>query len=111
MILFLKTMLGIKDLKNEISKMSGKIIYLSDSIAQSMDRMTNELHETNLTIREALKTTSDTIKEMSINFSKALKDAMKIISEMKVRVEVRDSILKTLGIDKLLPDFLKKTKK
>jgi len=76
-----------------------------------MDRVSSELHEMNLTIREAMKITSDTIKEMSENFSKALKDALRDMSEMKVKVEVRDSILKTLGIDKLLPEFLKKSKK
>ena len=48
---------------------------------------------------------------MSENFSKALKDALRDMSEMKVKVEVRDSILKTLGIDRLLPEFLKKSKK
>jgi hypothetical protein len=32
---------------------------------KAMEKMTQELHETNVAIRESLKLTSDTIKEMS----------------------------------------------
>ncbi|MFX0069637.1 MAG: hypothetical protein ACFFAO_00890 [Candidatus Hermodarchaeota archaeon] len=90
---------GIKELKDELSEMNSK---LSD--------LTQELHETKLTIRESLKLTSDTINEMTISFTKALKDAMEKVSDMKIQMNVKDSILKSLGIDDFVPDFLKKKK-
>jgi len=84
-------------LKRELSEMR-----------KTMEMLTLELHETNLAIRESLKLTSDTIKEMSEAFSKSLGDTLKVMQEMKVEVDVRDSVLKSLGIDGLIPDIFKK---
>ena len=68
------------------------------------------MDETNLTIRESLKLTSQTIKEASEKFSKALEDTMKIMSDLTIQLNVRDTVLKNLGIDGMIPDFLKKRK-
>ena len=88
-------------IKNEISEMR-----------KSMEKMTLELHETNLAIRESLQLTSDTIKEMNESFSKMLGETLKAMQDMKVRVDISDNILSRLGIEGLLPDiFKKKTKK
>jgi hypothetical protein len=57
-----------------------------------------------------LKLTSETIKEMSKAFSKALEDAMKNMQEMKIQMDIRDTVLKSLGIEGIIPDFLKKKK-
>ena len=51
-------MAGIKELKEELSEMRS-----------SIEKLTDELHETNLAIRESLKLTSQTIKEASEKFS------------------------------------------
>jgi hypothetical protein len=75
---------------------------------KTIERLTSELHETNLAIRESLKLTSDTIKEMSDTFSKTLGDTLKVMQDMKVQVDVRDSVLKSLGIEGLIPDLFKK---
>lgn len=115
-------MLGIKDLKKElaetniqmksisleIARMSEKILKLAEEVSNSMNIMTNELRETNITIRESLKTTSDAIISMSDNFSKALEKAMLNMQEMKIQMNIKDTILKSLGIENILPDFLKK---
>ncbi len=77
---------------------------------KSMENLTSELRETNLAIRESLKLTSDTIKEMSDTFSKTLKDALKAMQDMRVQIDVRDSVIKSLGIDGLIPDLFKKKK-
>lgn len=86
--------MGIKDELSEMRK--------------SMDRMAEELHETNKAIRESLKLTSDTIKDMSENFSKTLEESLKIMRDMKIQMDIKDTIFKTLGIDGFLADFLKR---
>ena len=84
--------MALKKLRKEISEMR-----------KSMEKMTVELHETNLAIKESLKLTSDTIKEMSDNFSK-------ILEGMKIEMDIQDTIIKNLGIEKIIPDFLRKRK-
>ena len=92
-------MAGIKELKEELSEMRN-----------SMEKLTEELHETNLAIRESLKLTSQTIKDASERFSKALEDTMERMSDLTVQMNIRDTILKSLGIEGIIPDFLKKKK-
>ena len=86
-------------LKEELSEMR-----------KTMEKLTAELHETNLAITESLKLTSDSIKEMSKTFSKTLGDTLKVMQDMRVQVDVRDSVLKSLGIDGLISDIFKKKK-
>jgi methyl-accepting chemotaxis protein len=92
-------MAGIKELKEELSEMR-----------KSMEKLTEELHDTNLAIRESLELTSQTIKEASVNFSKALEETMKKMSDLTIQMNVRDTVLKSLGIDGMIPDFFKKKK-
>ena len=92
--------MAFKDLKNELIEMR-----------KSMEKMTAELHETNITIRDSLKLTSDTIREMSENFSKTLEQTLAAMQDMKIQMDIKDTIIKTLGIEGLLPDFLKTRKK
>ncbi len=87
-------------LKEELSEMR-----------KTMEKLTAELHETNLSIRESLKLTSDSIKEMSHTFSKTLGDTLKVMRDMRVQVDIRDSVLKSLGIEGLIPDMFKKKSK
>jgi hypothetical protein len=68
------------------------------------------LHETNVAIRESLKLTSDTIKEMSQNFSITLENTLKIMQDMKIQMDIRDTIIKSLGLEGVIPEFLKKKK-
>ncbi len=89
-------MAGIKELRKELTE-----------LRNSMNRLTEELHETNITIRESLKLTSQTIKEMS----KSLDATMRTMSDLTIQMNIRDTILKSLGIDGMIPDFLKKKKK
>ncbi|TFG16536.1 MAG: hypothetical protein EU531_06210 [Promethearchaeota archaeon] len=77
---------------------------------KAMEMMTLELHETNLAIRESLKLTSDTIKEMSQNFSITLENTLKIMQDMKIQMDIRDTIIKSLGLEGVIPEFLKKKK-
>ncbi len=77
---------------------------------KTMENLTSELHETNLAIRESLKLTSDTLKEMSATFSKTLGDTLKVMQDMRVQIDIGDSVLKSLGIDGLIPDLFKKKK-
>jgi len=88
-------MAGIKDIKKELSE-----------LRISMEKLTEELHETNITIRESLKLTSETIKEMS----KSLDATMKTMSDLTIQMNIRESVLKSLGIDGMIPDFFKKKK-
>ncbi len=90
-------MLGIKDLKEELAAMTAE-----------MKNMTEELRNTNISIRDSLKLTSDTIKEMSLNFSKSLEKAMQNMQDMKIQMNIKDTLIKSLGIENLLPEFLKK---
>ena len=87
-------------LKDEISEMR-----------KSMEKMTSEIHETNLAIRESLQLTSDTIKEMSESFTKMLGETLKAMQDMKVKVDISDTIYNRLGIDGLIPDIFKKKSK
>ena len=75
---------------------------------KSIENLTAELHETNLAIRESLKITTEAIKEMSATFSKTLGDTLKVMQDMRVQIDVRDSVLKSLGIDGIIPDIFKK---
>ena len=77
---------------------------------KAMEDLTSELRKTNLAIRESLKLTSDSIKEMSDTFSKTLGDTLKVMQDMRVQIDVKDSVLKSLGIDSLIPDLFKKKK-
>ena len=92
-------MAGIKELKEELTEMRN-----------SMQKLTEELHDTNLTIRQSLELTSQTIKEASEKFSKALGDTMKQMSDLTIQMNISDTILKSLGIDGMIPDFLRKKK-
>jgi len=92
-------MAGIKELKKELSEMRN-----------SMEKLTEELHETNKAIRESLQLTSQTIREASDKFSKALEDTMKKMSDLTIQMNIRDTVLKSLGIDGMIPDFFKKKK-
>ncbi|MFX1375238.1 MAG: hypothetical protein ACFFA0_05450 [Promethearchaeota archaeon] len=92
-------MAGIKELKEELSEMR-----------KSIEKLTEELHDTNLTIRQSLELTSQTIKQASDKFSKALEDTMKQMSDLTIQMNIRDTILKSLGIDGMIPDFLRKKK-
>ncbi len=90
--------MGLKDEMSEMRK--------------SMEKMTLELHETNLAIRESLQLTSNAVKEMSESFTKMLGESLKAMQDMKVKVDISDTILDRLGIEGLIPDiFKKKTKK
>ena len=91
--------MGIKDLKDELSEMNLKLAEL-----------TRELSETKDTIRESLHLTSESLKEMTTEFSKSLQEAMNKITDMSIHMNVRDTILENLGIDKFVPDFFKKRK-
>ena len=75
---------------------------------KTMEELTAELHETNLAIRDSLKTTTEAIKEMSVTFAKTLGDTLKVMQDMRVQIDVRDSVLKSLGIDGIIPDIFKK---
>lgn len=77
---------------------------------KSIEKMAEELHETNKAIRESLQLTSDTIKDMSENFSKTLTESLQIMRDMKIQMDIKDTIFKTLGIDGILSDFLKRKK-
>ncbi len=88
-------MAGIKEIKNELYE-----------LRKSIDRLTEELHGTNLTIKESLQTTSQSIKEMS----KALETTMKTMSDLTIQLNMGETIAKSLGIDGMIPDFLKKKK-
>jgi nitrate/nitrite-specific signal transduction histidine kinase len=115
-------MLGIKDLKKELAEttsemkvigaqignMAEKILILSETMSESMNKMTTELSETNKSIRDSLKTTSNTIEKMSDTFSKSLESFLDKMTNMKVNMDLRDTVFKGLGIDGLIPDFLKK---
>jgi SMC interacting uncharacterized protein involved in chromosome segregation len=90
---------GIKELKEELSEMNSKLTEL-----------TKELHETKITIRESLKSTSDTINEMTKSFTKTLKEVMEKMSDMSIQMNVKDSILKSFGLDGIVSDFFKKKK-
>jgi methyl-accepting chemotaxis protein len=87
-------------LKEELSEMR-----------KTMEALTAELHETNLSIRDSLNRTADAIKEMSDTFSKTLGDTLKVMQDMRVQVDIRDSVLKGLGIEGLIPDIFKKKRK
>jgi len=86
---------GIKEIRKELVE-----------LRTSMNKLTEELHETNITIRESLKLTSETIKEMS----KSLDATMRTMSDLTIQMNIRETILKSLGIDGMIPDFLKKKK-
>ena len=88
-------MAGIKEIKNELSE-----------LRKSIDKLTEELHGTNITIKESLQTTSQSIKELT----KALETTMKAMSDLTIQMNIRETIFKSLGIDGLIPDFLKKKK-
>ena len=103
-------MVGLKDLKEElantnnemkemnaqISKMAENTLTLSHEISNSMKEMTTELIRTNNSVRESLKITSEAIITM--------KDAFTVALEMNIK----DALIKSLGLDSILPDFLKK---
>ena len=89
-------MAGIKEIRKELTELRNTI-----------NRLTEELHETSITIRDSLKFTSKTIKEMS----KSLDATMRTMSDLTIQMNIRDTILKSLGIDGMIPDFLKNLKK
>ncbi len=92
-------MKGFKDLTNELSEMK-----------VSIEDLTKELHEVKSTIAQSLKLAADAMNDLSESFSNTMGDVVKRMSEMKVQLDIKDNILKTLGIDAVLPDFLKKKK-
>ncbi|MFX1568883.1 MAG: hypothetical protein ACFFCV_11025 [Promethearchaeota archaeon] len=93
-------MAGIKELKEELSEMR-----------KSIEKLTEELHETNIAIRDSLQLTSQTIRETIEKFSKVLEDTVNQMSDLTIQMNIRDTVLKSLGIDGMIPDFLKKRKK
>lgn len=100
-------MFGIKDLKEEMAEMNKTLKELNEE----MKGVRKTLEETNKTIDNSLQMTSETIKEMSENFSKALEEALRKMSEFKLQMDVRDTVLQSLGLKDMIPDFLKKKRK
>ena len=90
---------GIKELKEELAEMNTKL-----------SELTIELHETKETIRESLKLTTNTLNEMTVSFTNTLREVMEKMSDMNIQMNVKDSLLKSLGIDAFMPDFFKKKK-
>ncbi|MBY8984719.1 MAG: hypothetical protein KGD65_06620 [Candidatus Lokiarchaeota archaeon] len=88
-------MAGLKEFKKELSE-----------LRTSMDRLTKELHEINITIRDSLTQTSETIKGMS----KSLDATMRTMSDLTIQMNIRETVLKSLGLDGIIPDFFKKKK-
>jgi len=88
-------MAGIKKFKNGLSE-----------LRNSIDSLTKELHETNVGISESLRLTSETIREMS----RSLDATMKTMSDLTIQMNIRESVLKSLGLDGIIPDFFKKKK-
>jgi len=93
-------MKAFKDLTNELSEMK-----------VSIENLTKELQEVNSTIKQSLKLTAEAMKELSDTFSTTMGNVVKSMSDMKVQMNFKATILKNLGIDTVLPDFLKKRKK
>ena len=89
-------MKGFKDLTNELSEMK-----------VSIENLTKELQEVKTTIAESMKLATDAMNNLSENFSNTMGNVVKQMSEM---TSFKDNILKNLGIDSVLPDFLKKKK-
>ena len=114
--------LGIKDLKDEltktanemkemnqnISKMAQNINNLSSEMAQAMNKMVEALSSTNKSIEDSLKVTSNAIISMKDSFTVALENALDKMTNMSVQMNVKDTLIKSLGLDNILPDFLKK---
>lgn len=93
-------MKGFKELTNELAEMKVTI-----------ENLTKEIQEVNSTIKDSLKLATEAMKELSDTFSTTMGDVMKNMSEMKIQMDLKDTILKNLGIDNVLPDFLKTKKK
>ena len=98
----------IRSISEEISTLSEDMISISNQISTSMDKVSTVLHETNITIKESLELTSKAILKMTETFSESLKEALKNMQEMKIKIDTRDTVIKSLGLDNLLPDFFKK---
>jgi hypothetical protein len=47
---------------------------------------------------------------MNETFSQTLENALRQMSEMTIQMNVKDTILKSLGIDGMISDFFKKRK-
>jgi len=50
--------------------------------------------------------TSETIREMS----RSLDATMRTMSDLTIQMNVRETVLKSLGLDGIVPDFFKKKK-
>jgi len=87
--------MGMKDLQKELVAMR-----------KSMDKMTEEIHETNKIIQESLGATSKSIQSLSASLSKMVEETM----NLKVQMDIKDTVLKSLGLDGVIPDFLKRRK-
>jgi hypothetical protein len=87
--------MGLKDLREELLAMR-----------QSMEKMTEEIHETNKILRESLGTTSESIQSLTASLSKMVEETM----NLKIQMDIKDTIMKSLGIDGVIPDFLKRRK-
>ena len=89
----------LKDLKNEIKEMR-----------LSMEKMTTELNETNTILQSSLQETTKAIKEMSEAFTRTMETILTRLSDITIQMNVRDTVLKNLGIDGVLSDIFKKRK-
>ena len=89
----------LKDLKNEIKEMR-----------VSMEKMTTELNETNTILQSSLQETTKAIKEMSEAFTRTMETILTRLSDITIQMNVRDTVLKNLGIDGVLSDIFKKRK-
>lgn len=87
--------MGLKDLQKELIEMR-----------KSIEKMAEEIHETNKIIQESLGTTSKSIQSLSASLSKMVEETM----NLKVQMDIKDTILKSLGIDGVIPDFFKRKK-
>jgi phage-related minor tail protein len=87
--------MGLKDLREELLAMR-----------ESMEKMTDEIHETNNILRESLGTASKSIQALTDSLSKMVEETM----NLKIQMDIKDTIMKSLGIDGVIPDFLKRRK-
>lgn len=93
--------LGIKELNSQIKELSDIVNNVANRMSNSLDNTTSEINKTNIAIRDSLEKATEAIKDMA--------DVVgKVVGILTLGGDARNSLIKSLGIENLIPDFFKK---
>ncbi|MBN1802273.1 MAG: hypothetical protein JW891_12250 [Candidatus Lokiarchaeota archaeon] len=94
----------LKTLNSNFKELSGNISRMVNNLSGGIDKVAEQVQDLNKTINESMSSATKAVIDMTEAFGK-------VLNILTIGSDAKDNIIKGLGIDNLIPDFMKKKKK